>query len=215
MAVKTPLKRKYDSSRRKEQARLTRLRIAEAARRLFMERGYAGASIEAIAAEAGVAKETVYSIFTNKRNVLAFLLDISIGGDDEPIKVLDRPGPRAVMSDTDQRRQLSGFSRDIAEIMERAAPVFEIVRDAAKIEPEIQERLELLLQERLRNMTRFVHSVAANGPLREGLDEARASETVWALSSPDLFHLMIAERGWPKEKYSQWLGDILARYLLP
>jgi TetR/AcrR family transcriptional regulator of autoinduction and epiphytic fitness len=211
----TSPKRKYDSSRRKEQARQTRLQITEAAHRLFVERGYAGATIEAIAQEAGVAQETVYAIFGSKRKILSFLLDISVGGDDQPVRILDRPKPQAVLHDTNQRRQLEMFSTDITEIMSRTAPVFEIMRSAAKLEPEIAELLQNMLEERLQNMTHFVQSVAANGSLRDGLDEAQAGEIVWAMTSPELFQLLTVDRGWTKEKYAQWLADALTRQLLP
>jgi TetR/AcrR family transcriptional regulator of autoinduction and epiphytic fitness len=211
----TSPKRKYDSSRRKEQARQTRLQITEAAHRLFVERGYAGATIEAIAQEAGVAQETVYAIFGSKRKILSFLLDISVGGDDQPVRILDRPKPQAVLHDTNQRRQLEMFSTDITEIMSRAAPVFEIMRSAAKLEPEIAELVQNMLEERLQNMTHFVQSVAANGSLRDGLDEAQAGEIVWAMTSPELFQLLTVDRGWTKEKYAQWLADALTRQLLP
>src|SRR5512143_4161962 len=146
--------RKYDAARRRESARQTRLKIAEAARRLFQERGYAGATIEAIAREAGVAKETVYASFKNKRTILTFLLDISIGGDDQPLALMDRREIRANMREINQRKQLAVFAGHIAEIMSRAAPIFEITRIAAKTEPEIAERLKKVYAERLRNLRR-------------------------------------------------------------
>ena len=208
-------KRKYDSSRRKEQARQTRLQIAEAARELFFEHGYAGATIDAIAQQAGVAQETVYSIFDNKRKILAFLLDISVGGDDQPIRILERPEPQAIMHDTDQKRQLAGFSKGITEILARASPVFEVMRMAAKTEPEIDARVKHLYEERLDNMVTFVKSVAANGPLRHGINVTGAGETVWALTSPDLYSLLTGRLGWSNEKYTQWLADALERLLLP
>src|SRR5512140_1803417 len=116
--ARTPVsttKRKYDGARRQAQARQTRLQIAKAARKLFTERGYGGATIEAIAAQAGVAKETVYAIFRNKQRLLTYLLVISVGGDDRPVRILDRPGPQAGLQDTDQRRQLMRFARDVTE----------------------------------------------------------------------------------------------------
>lgn len=215
MAKKNSSKRKYDSSRRKEQSRQTRLQIAEAARGLFFERGYAGATIESIAQQAGVAQETVYAIFGSKRKLLAFLLDISVGGDDQPIRVLDRPQPQAIMHDTDQKQQLAGFSRDITQILVRAAPVFEVMRHAAKTEPEISELLKNMLNERLQNMTRFIRGVSANGPLRDGLDDSKAAEIVWAMTSPELFHLWTVDREWSTEQYEAWLTDTLIRLLLP
>ena len=207
--------RKYDSSRRKEQARQTRLQIAEAARKLFFEHGYAGATIEAIAEQAGVAKETIYAIFKNKREVLAFLLDISVGGDDLPIRILDRPGQKAMLHDTDQQQQLDMFATGIVEVMSRAAPVFEVTRIAAKTEPEIARRIKHLDHERLENMATIVRHVAANGPLRVGLDEAHAAEIIWAITSPELYQLVGENLNWSKEKYSQWLAGILKRLILP
>jgi AcrR family transcriptional regulator len=212
---KSPPRRKYDSARRQAQARQTRLRIAKAARKLFIARGYAGATIEAIAAQAQVAKETVYASFKTKPRLLAFLLDISIGGDDQNIRMVDRPERQAVLHDTDQRRQIGRFARDMAEIMARAAPVFEVMRVAAKTEPEIARRLKRLYQERLENLTTVVRYFAAHGPLRDGLTEAQAAEIVWAATSPELFQLLAEYRDWSKERYSQWLEDALIRLLLP
>ena len=157
----------------------------------------------------------MYAIFGSKRKILAFLLDISVGGDAQPVRILDRHEPQAVLHDTDQKRQLAMFAKGITEILIRAAPVFEIMRSAAKIEPEIAELLENMLEERLQNMIRFAQSVADNGPLRVGLDETQAGEIVWAMTSPELFQLLTIDRGWTKEKYAQWLTDVFPRFLLP
>ncbi|MEO4049036.1 TetR/AcrR family transcriptional regulator [Pseudomonas sp. CAU 1711] len=45
--------------------------ILEAAKCLFMQNGYEGSSMDAIAAEAGVSKLTVYSHFADKENLFA------------------------------------------------------------------------------------------------------------------------------------------------
>jgi AcrR family transcriptional regulator len=215
MPKKISSKRKYDSSRRTEQARQTRLQIAEAARKLFFERGYAGATIEAIAEDANVSNETIYAIFKNKREILAFILDISVGGDDLPIRIIDRPDLQSVLNDTDQHRQLDRFAWGIGEVMSRAAPVFEVTRAAGKTEPEIARRIRHLYRERLENMNTFVRHIVVNGPLRNGLDESQAAEIVWAITSPELFQLMVENFSWSKEEYSRWLAGILTRLLLP
>lgn len=215
MAKKDLSKRKYDSTRREAQARETRMQIVEAARVLFLERGYAGTTIEAIAGKAGVSEETIYVTFKNKRKILSFLFDISVGGDDVPVRVIDRPEPQAILHDTDQHRQLAMFAKDITEILERAAPVFEVMRGAAKTEPEIASLLKRLLRERLRNMRMVAEHVAANGPLREGLDKGVAAEIIWSMTSPELYMLLTVDLGWTKEKYVQWLADTLIRLLLP
>jgi AcrR family transcriptional regulator len=215
MPAKTPPTRKYDSSRRQAQARQTRLQIVEAARVLFLERGYAGTSIEAIAEKAGVAPETIYATFKNKRNVLSFLFDISIGGDDEDIRLLDRPDPQAVLKETDQHRLLTLFARDITKILQRAAPIFEILRIAAKTEPEIAELVQSLVRERLANMNMVAKKVAENGPLREGLTRVHAAELIWSMTSPELYLLLTRDLHWTDEQYTHWLTDTLIRLLLP
>ncbi len=212
--VRNLTKRKYDSSRRQAQARQTKLQIAEAARVLFIERGYAGTSMESIAERAVVATETIYAIFQNKRNVLSFLFDISIGGDDESIHLLDRPGPQEVLKETDPQRLLTLFANDITQILHRAAPVFEVLRIAAKTEAEISELVQRLLRERMANMTMVAKHLAATSSLREGLDRARAAELIWSMTSPELYLLLTRDLRWTDEQYTDWLKDTLARLLL-
>jgi AcrR family transcriptional regulator len=215
MAKSTQPKRTYNSTRRQAQARQTRQQIADAARKLFIQRGYAGATIEAIAQEAAVAPETVYAVFGNKWKIMRHVLDIAIGGDDAPIHLLDRPEPQAVFRDTDQHRQLRQFARNIASVIERVAPVFEIMQMAAKNEAEIAELVQHALDERWHNLQTMLGHVAANGPLREGLDLARAADTVWTLTSAEVYLLLTANRGWSRDQYADWLGESLIRLLLP
>ena len=208
-------KRKYHSKRRQEQARETRQRILVAALKLFSEHGYGGATIEAIAREAGVAPETIFATFGNKRTILAALIDVAVGGDEQPIPLLQRPGPQSVLQEKDPTRQIYRFAGDITDILERVAPVFEIMRMAAKTEPEIADLLKNILEDRLYNLGIFVQHVSANSDLREGLDEAEATEIVWSIASPEVYRLLTVDRGWSKERFSEWLGDTLTRLLLP
>lgn len=208
-------KRAYNSARRQAQARQTRQQIADAARKLFTQRGYAGATIEAIAQEAGVASETIYSVFGSKRKILSYLLDISVGGDDEPVRILERPGPQAVLEEKDQRSQLRMFASDITAIMERVWPIFEVMSIAAKTEPDIAELLQRSLHRRWQNMETMVEHVAANGPLRDGLTNAQAADTIWTLTSAEVFRLLTENRGWTTDQYIEWLADSLIRLLLP
>jgi AcrR family transcriptional regulator len=207
-------KRKYDSKRRREQARKTRRQILEASLKLFSENGYNGATIEAIAQEAGVAPITIYSTFGNKRSILAGLIAISVGGDEEPIPILQRSGPQSVLMEKDPVSQIDDFAADISHILERIAPLFEIMRIAAKTETDIADMREKLLAERLENLEKFVRVIAANGNLRDGLDVHLAAETVWTIAGPEVFQLLTVDRKWSKERFSEWLGDTLARLLL-
>ena len=215
MSPKNPPKRTYDSSRRKDQARQTRGQILEAARTLFTGRGYSGATMESIAREAGVAVETVYAIFGNKRAILSALVGVSLVGDDEPVPLLQREGPRAVMQEKDQSCQVELFAEDMAGIMGRMAPLFEVMRGAAKTEADIAAMLQKMLVERVEGMKVFVRALQSNGPLREGLTLEAAAETVWALTSGEVYTLLVQDRGWSAEKYQRWLADALARLILP
>lgn len=208
-------KRAYNSTRRQEQARQTRQAIADAARDLFTQRGYAGATIEAIAENAGVAAETVYAIFGNKKSILSHLLNIALGGDDAPIPVLERPGPQATFQEKDQRQQLRMLAGGITTIMERAAPVLEIMHIAAKTEPDIAQMLQQILQERWKNMEIVIQHVTANGPLRETINTVQAADILWTLTSAEVFLLLTVDRGWSRSQYTNWLADSLIRMLLP
>jgi AcrR family transcriptional regulator len=208
-------KRRYDSTGRQAQARATRLRIIEAARRLFAERGYVGATIESIARAADVATETVFAAFGNKRAILAALIDVSVGGDDQMVPLLQRPGPRAVLREPDPVRQVHLFADDITAILARVAPLFEILRMAAKTEPEIADLLRQLLSGRRRNLSTFVRHLSSHGPLRGDLGHEQATDLVWAIASPELYSLLTVDRGWSPARFAQWLGDTLASLLLP
>jgi AcrR family transcriptional regulator len=207
--------RTYNSSRRREAARQTRRQVIEAARRLFIDRGYSGATMDSIALEAGVAVETVYASFGSKRTLLSNVIGVSLVGDDEPTPLLQREGPRAVQQEKDQHLQVRLFAADMAGIIGRVAPLFEVMRAAAKTEPEIAAMLQGMLAERLEGMKVFVNALQSNGPLQGGLALQEAAETVWALTSAEVYTLFVTDRGWSVEKYTTWLSDALARLLLP
>jgi len=208
-------KRRYNSERRQQQARETQRQIIEAARQLFMTRGWVGTTIESIAQEAGVAVETVYSVFGSKRAILSRLVTVLVRGDDEATPILERAGPQEMMRERDQHRQLHLFSHGIYETMERVGPIFGIMRTAAQAEPEIAALLESLLQERLVNMERMVQWVAEKGPLKDGLEIREAAETVWTLTSAEVHHLLTVDLGWSGERYTAWLAGALTALLLP
>lgn len=207
-----PVKRRYRSERRQEQAEQTRLRVLEAADAVFRLRGYERASIAAIAAEAGVADETVYAHFKNKRTLLGELVQRAVRGRD-PRPVPEQAAPRALIEVADQREQLRLFAADIVQRLERAAPLVALVGGAASGEPELAELLQRLHAHRLRNLRTLVDALVANGPLLLSADAA--TETVWALTSPELHQLLTRQRGWSRRRYTNWLARSLEALLLP
>ena len=208
-------KRSYESSLRKQQASQTRMKILDAAQTLFAARGYAASTVEAIAAAAGVATDTVYATYRSKSGVLHALLDVRVAGDEAPIGIIEREGPQAVRREQSQERQLAGFATGVAEILERAAPVDDIMRGAAAVDPEIAALRARMQEGRYDNIRQFVAWLAANGPLRDGMNEDDAAAIVWAVASPEVHGLLRTRRRWTPARYREWLAATLTRTLLP
>ena len=160
-------RRTYRSQRRKEQAEETRARILAAAQRLLVERGFAGATIAAIAGEAGTAEETVYQAFGNKRALLAELVQRAVRGDD-PAPILEQPGPVAVSRSRDPAEQLRLFAEDVAKRLERAGPLMQVLADAGHTDADLAALHRRFHQARRRNLRTFSDALAANASLRVG-----------------------------------------------
>src|SRR5438067_4978 len=188
-------RRQYSSPLRQKQATETRLRILDAAQKLFGDHGYAATTVEAIAGAAGVATDTVYATFANKAGVLHALLDVRVGGDDLPVALLDRPGPQAVRAEPTQRRQLAGFAADVAAILERARPVDDIMRGAAAADPEIAALRAKMQRARFENMRKLAGWLAEKGGFRGGIDSEVAAGIIWTVASPEVHGLLRRERG--------------------
>ena len=214
MSEQVKSRRRYDSSRRRMRAQDTKRAIVQAAHQLFVERGYSGSSMDAIAGRAGVAVETVYATFRNKRAVLARVMDVAIVGDEEPIALLDRTSVQSVRETKDQRTQIEMFSHGIRQIMERAGPIFQVMRGAAPADPEIAQLLNGYLDKRREGMQFFLDALLSNGPLRPGLVLAEAVDSVWTISSSEVHHLLTADRGWEGDRYERWLVESLSLLLL-
>ena len=209
-----PVKRRpYSSTVRREQAARTRQRIVEAAGELFEATGYGRTTIKAIAERAGVAPDTVYSAFGSKIRVLTALIDARLAPDPEVANVFDRPEAIAVRDETDQRRQLHLFAQDMARVVPRVRPVYEILRTAAAVEPEAAAVRREMDGYRLENMRRIAGWLAERGPLRMDVDDA--AELIWVQASPDVATMLLLGREWDTEQYAEWLEQTLARLLLP
>ena len=206
-------KRAYSSTVRQEQAAQTRARIVEAAGELFESNGYARTTIAAIADRAGVAADTVYTIFGGKARILTALIDVRLAPATGVANVLDRPQAHAVRDEPDQQRQLRAFALDMAAVSARVRPVYEILRTASAVEPEMAAIHAEMDTYRLANMRQVATWVAAHGLLR--VDVERAGEMIWAIVSPDVARMLCDARGWTQQQYAEWLEDTLVRVLLP
>jgi AcrR family transcriptional regulator len=205
--------RRYDSSRRRAQAAETRSQIQRAAGTLFIERGYAGTTIKAIAEAAGVAEETVYSAFGSKRELLYGLVMKAVLGDP-PVPFLDRPEIQAVVRERDQHRQIRMFAQTMTPVLEGYSGLWRVMRAAEPSDPELATLVRQSMRGRMGGMREFITALLGNGSLRPGLSTAHASETVWTLASPDLHGLLRLDLGWSPGRYESWLAESLERLLL-
>ena len=208
--------RRYDSPVRREQARQTRAAVVQAAHRRFLADGYASTTLAAVAKDAGVSVDTVYAVFGSKRGLLAAVMDVNVGGDDEPLEVLDRELPQRMRAESDQRRQISLFATGMAGELERMRPLDDVLRSAAAADPDVAAaRHEQNDVQRHAAMATVVGWVRARGQLRSELDDAAAADVVWTLTSPEVHHMLLTTRGWTRSQYETWLRETLERALLP
>lgn len=215
MAEPVKIRRRYDNSRRQAQARATRAEVADAARRLFLDRGYPATTIEAIGEAAGVPLATIYRLFGSKRAILSSVLDVSFVGDDEPLALHERPEAHAAAAETDPRRLLAGYAHLARGVLERSGPIQHMLRTAAAADPECADLLEATRQQRLLGQSRVARALAGQDALADGLTEARALDVIYTLMSPEVHHILTAERGWSADEYERWLARTLAGTLLP
>ena len=215
MATDVKRRRSYDSRGGQARTRLARAAVVEAARALFLERGYAATTIEAISDLSDVPPATVYRLFSSKLGILKALLDVSIAGDDEAVALQDRPHIRALLADRDPRNQLSGLAGIIRGIMSRAEPLHRILVCAAGSDPDAAALLAELTRQRQQGHAQIARSLARAGALGPKLRERDADDIIHALTSPEVYRLLVCDRGWPPERYEQWLKDILIALLLP
>lgn len=215
--MKSPkqVKRHYDASRRRNAAAQRRTRILEAARRLFVERGYSATTIEAIAEAAEASPETVYLAFKTKAGLLARVVDITLAGDEERLPLARRPFFLEVRKERDQRRQVRLLARNARVVLERAGSLQWTLLLASGQEPEIAELVNRYHRQRLKVMTTFVDWIRHNGPLAAEMTRAKAAETYWVLSSTEVHHLLRVRLRYSPDDYERWLADQLERALLP
>ena len=194
--------------------RRTRAAVAEAARSLFLERGYAATTIDAISARSDTPVATVYRLFSSKLGILKAVLDVSIGGDDQAVAMAERPQVHALLSDEDPTGRLRQFAALLREVMARVGPVHRILADAARADPEAAALLAEIARQRHEGQRRIARALAHSGALRPGLRERDAADVIHALASPEVYGLLVVDRGWSGERYETWLSAILVNQLL-
>jgi AcrR family transcriptional regulator len=207
-------RRRYDSPRRREQAEATRRDILAAAQRLFEAHGYAATTMAAIAAEAGVALKTVYVAFETKSGLLRALWHLLLRGDRDDVPVGEQAWFREVVDEPDPERQLRMTARNSRLVKQRAGALMEILRSAAPTDPDIATLWDRIQTDFHANQRAIVESLDEKGALRPDLDVGGAADILWTLNHPNVWQLLVGERGWTADRFEDWLADALCSQLL-
>ena len=206
--------RPYESVVRREQAAATRRRILEAAQRLFERDGYTATTMAAIAEEARVSLKTVYLAFETKSGIVRALWHLLLRGDEEATPVGERPWFRAVLDEADPERKLRLNIRNATVVRSRIGGLLNVIRDAAPTDPEIAVLWARIRTDFYDNQRAVVEDLRKRRALRRGLGVDRAADILWTLNHPDVYRLLVTERGWTRDGHEKWLSDLVCSQLL-
>jgi AcrR family transcriptional regulator len=193
---------------RQQQADDTRRRIINAARGLFLDKGYDGATIESVARAAHVSPQTVYAAFGSKRGILAGVLDRARFGSAY-LETIARAKEAA--SPTERLRLVATIARRVYDA-ERSE--LELLRGAGTVSPDLAELDREHERRRLDAQAPTVAYLAQAGCLRSDLDAATAGDIIWTMTGREIYRMLVLDRGWTSEQYETWLGQMLSSALL-
>jgi AcrR family transcriptional regulator len=204
--------RSYNSPRRREQAAATRRAILDAAQRLFERDGYAATSMAAIATEAQVSNKTVYLAFETKSALLRTLWNLLLRGDEAETPVAQRQWYREVLDEPDPSRKLRLNARNSRNAKRRMGSMLKVIRSAAPTDDEIAALWRRIQGDYYDNQKAIVKSMRKG--LAEGMSVKRATDILWSLNHPDVWLLLVDQRGWSPEWYERWCADTACAQLL-
>lgn len=203
--------KRYRSAVREEAARRTRALIREAAVRLFVSQGIAGTTMKQIAASAGVAERTVYTVFPTKADLFKEALDVATVGDEDPVAVADRPEFTQLLSERDPLVAVRLLVDYGVDLLERVGDLLMTAAESAGADPAMRAIVEAGSTAMTANMGTLAEAWSRNGLLRPGLSAAEAGAVLYTLSSVHVHHLLRRRQGWSVEQYREWMVDTLLR----
>jgi AcrR family transcriptional regulator len=201
-------KRSYHSQMRQRQAEETRQRILAAAGSLFASHGYAVTTLEAIAQIAEVSPKTIAAVFGSKRALLAAV--INPDAFSTPVKLLIEE----LRATKDPPRQVSLVAQITRQAYEPLGSSLELLRTAGAVAPELADLAQQIEARRRQNQARLIVSLREQGTLHPGLSFEEATDVLWALTSYDLYRMLVVEQSWEPERYETWLAQLLVQHLL-
>jgi AcrR family transcriptional regulator len=204
--MSTPKKRAYRSESRQRQADQTKGRILRAAKELFSKYGIDKVTIDELAAEADVSSPTIFALFQSKRGLLRALMDEKLFGKRYEALVQEAKAAQP----RERLRMAASIARNVydAEKSEMG-----LLRGASAFSPELKALERELELRRFERQEMTVRILAAEGALARGLQVKRAREILWALTSRDIYRMLVMERGWSSDAYEKWLAKILIQIL--
>jgi AcrR family transcriptional regulator len=206
-------RRPYRSPVRQARARRTRARILEAATRTFCGRGYAGTTVPAVAAAAGVSVAAVELAFPTKPDLLKTAIDVAIAGDDEPVPVLDRPWAATARAAPDATAFLEAVTDVLVPAAARSGALVLAALEAARGDDRLDQLAAQLRAQRTVTASWIVDGLCERAPLRPGLDRPEAVDIAWLLMDPAVFDRLTTARGWTPDRFGRFFGDSLLRPL--
>lgn len=214
MATEKVKARPYRSPMRSEAAAKTRRDVMQAARDLFVRKGYAGVTMVDVAERAGVALDTVYASVGKKADLFALLLESAISGTDDAIEAEQREYVIAIRREAQAREKLRIYARAVGAIAPRLAPLHAVLKEAASAEPRLATMWRKLSTRRAENMRFLAADLLATGSLRDDLDVECVADVVWSMNGPEYYSMLVSERGWSVERFTAWLFDAWCRLLI-
>ena len=95
----------------------------------------------------------------------------------------------------------------------RAGAILRVVRTAAAVDADIAALWARIEAEFHANQREIVERLHRDGALRRA-SVARATDILWMLNHPDVWHLLVEERGWSAAAYERWFADTACAQLL-
>ena len=155
-----------------------------------------------VAAEAGVATETVYTYFPSKSALFQAVIDVAVVGDSQPVALAER-AEFAAIGRGNRKERIAAAARLVTNVHMRTAAFAKVIREAANSEPEIAAILAATRERQRRDVEAAVALVV------DGEVGAADRDGVWALTSPEVYLLLVESSGWASEQYQAWMAEML------
>ncbi|ACU77477.1 transcriptional regulator, TetR family [Catenulispora acidiphila DSM 44928] len=202
------------NSKQAEKARQTRKRVLTAAGELFVEHGYGATTLQQIAERADVAVQTIYFVFRNKRTLLKELADVTVAGDDEPVPTMERPWFTAAMAAPTAEEHLRAHVAGAVSVNARVSALLEVIRTAAALEPELDALRRTGDEQRYTVQHTAAQALMAKPGARPGLTAEHAADLLYATLGPEMYLLLVRDRGWSAGRFADWADASLRSQLL-